>query len=129
MGGSGWTPNQGKDLPFILLSEKNCMETPNLNYIYSMSGGDKTFENKIIAIIKNEFPSEKAVYYKNIRAKHFQQSAENVHKLKHKISILGLEEGYQVAVNYENNLIEHSTEGLDEFELILQKITSFLKTM
>ena len=31
------------------------MEQPNLSYIHSMSGGDKAFEQKLIAIIKLEF--------------------------------------------------------------------------
>ena len=34
------------------------MEKPNLSYIESMSGGDKAFEQKLIDIIKKEFPEE-----------------------------------------------------------------------
>ena len=41
------------------------METPNLSYIYNMSGGDTAFEKKIINIIKMEFPLEKEEYLKN----------------------------------------------------------------
>ncbi|APY08077.1 histidine kinase [Winogradskyella sp. J14-2] len=105
------------------------MEQPNLNYIYNMSGGNKDFEKKIIHIIKTEFPQEKAIYFKNLEANNYKQTAENVHKLKHKISILGLENSYAMAVNYENNLMAHSTEGKIEFEAILQNITDFLKTL
>lgn len=105
------------------------MEQPNLNYIHNMSAGDKDFEKRIIDIIKIEFPEEKATYFKNIEAKNYKQTAEIVHKIKHKISILGLEKSYEVAVNYENNLIEHSTESKIEFESILQSITSFLETL
>ncbi len=104
------------------------MEKPNLSYIESMSGGDKAFEQKLIDIIKKEFPEEKQVYFDNIAASNFKAAAENVHKLKHKISILGLTKSYDVAVDYENNLIENSTEGKVEFEAILQNITSFLET-
>ena len=105
------------------------MEQPNLNYIHNMSGGDKDFEQKLIDIIKAEFPNEKAVYFSNIEAGNYKETAGNVHKIKHKISILGLEKSYEVAVNYENNLIEHSTEGKIEFESILQNITDFLETL
>ena len=105
------------------------MEKPNLSYIESMSGGDKAFEQKLIDIIQKEFPEEKQVYFDNIAASNFKAAAENVHKLKHKISILGLEKSYEVAVNYENNLMEHSTEGKIEFESILQNITDFLETL
>ena len=64
----------------------------------------------------------------NLLQQNFKAAAENVHKLKHKISILGLTKSYDVAVDYENNLIENRTEGKVEFEAILQNITSFLKT-
>ncbi|MFT4805592.1 MAG: hypothetical protein ACI9YE_002814, partial [Psychroserpens sp.] len=41
------------------------MEKPNLSYIHKMSGGDKAFEQKLITIIKGEFPEEKKVYFEN----------------------------------------------------------------
>ncbi len=105
------------------------MEKPNLSYIESMSGGDKAFEKKLIEIIKLEFPQEKQVYFNNIIAEDFKATAENVHKLKHKISILGLVNSYELAANYENNLIDNSTNGKDEFESILQLMTDFLETL
>ena len=105
------------------------MEQPNLSYINSMSVGDKGFEQKLIDIIKTEFPEEKEVYFENIEAKNYKLTAENVHKLKHKISILGLEKSYDVAVNYENNLIDGNTEGRIEFESILQIMMDFLETL
>lgn len=105
------------------------MEQPNLSYIHSMSGGDKAFEQKLIGIIKAEFPEEKKVYFNNIAAENYKLTAENVHKLKHKISILGLEKSYDVAVNYENNLIDGITEGRTDFESILQTMTDFLETL
>lgn len=105
------------------------MEQPNLSYINSMSGGDKAFEKKLIDIIKGEFPKEKDVYFKNVAAENYKLTADNVHKLKHKISILGLEKSYDVAVNYENNLIDGNTNGRIEFESILQIMTDFLETL
>lgn len=105
------------------------MEQPNLSYINQLSGGDKTFEEKLISIIKLEFPEEKAIYYKNIDSDNFKEAAENVHKLKHKISILGLEKSYEVAVYFENNLLEKSTAGKEEFDKIMQMITNFLTTI
>jgi len=102
------------------------MEKPNLSYIHSMSGEDKVFEEKLIDIIKTEFPEEKKIYLKNITAKNYQLTAENVHKLKHKISILGLEKSYEIAVAFENNLLEGTTTLQDEFESILTIITNYL---
>ena len=105
------------------------MENPNLSYIQSMSGGDKTFEQKIIAIIKQEFPEEKRIYFENITNKNYQLTAKNVHKLKHKISILGLEKSYDIAVLFENYLLEGKNTLQDEFELILTVMTNFLNKL
>ena len=105
------------------------MEKPNLSYIESMSGGDKTFEQKLINIIKEEFPKEKEVYFYNIKSKNYKKAAENVHKLKHKISILGLVKSYEVAVDFENNLLNGNANCREDFEVILQNMTEFLKTL
>ncbi|WP_179352108.1 Hpt domain-containing protein [Winogradskyella vidalii] len=105
------------------------MEQPNLSYINSMSGGDKAFEQKLISIIKGEFPEEKRVYYTNLKAKNYKLTADNVHKLKHKISILGLEKSYEIAVAFENNLLEGNTELQDQFESILKTITRYLQEL
>jgi HPt (histidine-containing phosphotransfer) domain-containing protein len=105
------------------------MEQPNLSYIESMSGGDKAFEQKLIAIIKGEFPEEKKVYFENSAAKNYKLTAENVHKLKHKISILGLEKSYEVAVAFENNLLDGSIILQDEFEAILANMTNYLQQL
>ena len=102
------------------------MEQPNLSYIFNMSGGDKSFEQKLIQIIKEEFPKEKQTYLNNIAAKNYKLTAENVHKLKHKISILGLEKSYEIAVAFENNLLEGQITLQNEFESILNIITNYL---
>ncbi len=102
------------------------MEDPNLSYINSMSDGDKIFEKKLIAIIKSEFPEEKQTYLNNIAAKNYKLTAENVHKLKHKISILGLENSYEIAVAFENNLLIGDVTLQNEFESILTIITNYL---
>lgn len=105
------------------------MEQPNLSYINSMSGGDKAFEKKLLDIIKDEFPKEKEVYYNNFNAKNFKPAADNVHKLKHKISILGLTESYGIAVAYEENLLKGKSDLNEEFEAILNTITNYLNNI
>lgn len=104
-------------------------ETPNLSYIKSLSDGNQEFELKLINVVKKEFPDEKKLYFKNLKEKKYQEVAENVHKIKHKISILGLEESYEIAVAYEDNLREDNTALTEDFQNILQKITEFLKTI
>jgi HPt (histidine-containing phosphotransfer) domain-containing protein len=54
---------------------------------------------------------------------------ENVHRLKHKISILGLEKSYKLAEEFEDHLKEGRTTGYDTFHEILQMITDYLETL
>ena len=105
------------------------METPNLIYINNLSGNDEVFKSKLISIVKNEFPQEKAMYEASLASENFKQTAENVHKLKHKISILGLEKSYDIAVEFENNLLEGNTSLREQFESILNNITKYLTTL
>ncbi len=105
------------------------MEKPNISYIEELSGGDESFKTKILDILKEEFPEEKKSYQTNLNSGNFELTADNVHKLKHKISILGLDKSYEIAVAYEDNLREGSTALSSEFESILQTITNYLENL
>jgi len=102
------------------------MESPNLSYIDQLSGGDLEFKTKIINIIKSEFPLEKDEYYNNVRYNKLEKVAENVHKLKHKISILGLEKSYTIAETYEEEIRNNDMSREQEFNGILDTITDYL---
>ena len=105
------------------------MEQPNFSYINSLSCGDETFKLKLISIVKEELPKEISIYEENINLRNFKEAAENVHKLKHKISILGLETSYELAVNYEENLKLNSVVYKEEFEAILNEMTRFVNAI
>jgi len=102
------------------------MEQANFSYIDVLSDGDNSFKQKLIEIVKNELPGEIEIYEQNMANLKFQDAAENVHKLKHKISILGMEESYQVAVNYEENLKKNSLDLRESFEKILMQMIQFI---
>ena len=97
-----------------------------MTYIQKLSANDKEFENKLLSIIKIEFPEEKSQYLNNISARNLLEASKNVHKLKHKISILGLEKSYRIAERFENNLVEGQTALQDDFEAVLEVITQYL---
>jgi hypothetical protein len=105
------------------------MEEPNQNYINNLSDGDEIFKQKLIAILKKEFPVEKQVYFDNYNNEKYNLAADNVHKLKHKISILGLEKSYELAVIYEENLLEGNTSREKEFKTVLKTITNYLERL
>lgn len=105
------------------------METPNLSYINDVASGDEEIKKTLINVIKSEFPEEKKEYYESLEKKDHKKIEENVHKLKHKISILGLEKSYELANKFEHNLREKDLNGVEDFEKILIAITTYLKTI
>ena len=77
------------------------IEQPNLNYVDELAGDDVAFRGQFIDIIKTEFPLEKEEYFGHVTNTRFKETAEIVHKLKHKFNILGMQESYKLAVAYE----------------------------
>lgn len=102
------------------------MEQPNLNYIDELSGGDLEFKNKIIRVIKKELPEEIEVYVEELKNENYLLAAQSVHKLKHKISILGLEKSYYIAEEFEKNLKNNSTKLDTDFKNILKSMQKYV---
>lgn len=105
------------------------MEQPNLDYVNQLARGDESIKNELISIIKKEFPEEKKCYFESVEKKDFKIIEENVHRIKHKISILGLEKSYKIADEYEHNLRLKSNDKAYDFDLILATISNYLKTI
>lgn len=102
------------------------MEQPSLAYIKDLSGGDEVFQAKLIAVVKAELPDEIAEYEENIKNSAFAKAAENVHKIKHKLGILSLEESYEIAIEYEDQLKNGTVDHKEQFETILQSCLDFI---
>ena len=64
-------------------------EIPNLTYIKDLSGGDEVFEAKIIEIIKREFVKERTAFSEAYQDKNHEEAASLVHKIKHKVGLVG----------------------------------------
>lgn len=105
------------------------MEQPNIDYFIKLSNNNDSFKQKLIEVIKYELPLEIDFYLQCIRLKEWENAAQSVHKLKHKIGVLGMEKGYYVAEEYEKNLKEGSTELQSAFEEILTTINQFIKLL
>ena len=106
------------------------MEAPNLDYIKNLSEGDTAFEAKLIAILKKELPEEFQEFEKNFEEKNFIKTAENVHKLKHKISILGLAKGYEEAAQFEQDLKnEQDSTRYESFVRVIESMMDFLRPL
>lgn len=105
------------------------MEEPNFSYLSSFSGGNKVFELKILKFIKIPFPVEVDTYLNNIGHNNYKYAANNVHKLKHKISFLGLEKSYVIATQHELNLLVGDSNLQENLNEIVSSITRFLNEL
>ena len=104
-------------------------EQPNLDYFNQIANGEQAILNTLISILKSEFPQQLKSYNQSILESNYIEAAEALHKLKHKIGLLGLEKGYNIANQYEHNLREHNMQNKNEFEAILKNITNFIQKL
>ena len=102
------------------------MSAPNLNYIKELSGGDVEFEARLLSVLKKELPLEIEEFNENIQQNNLRESAQNVHKIKHKINILSMDQSFVVAEEFEKNLNSGCLDLYEEFIDILKKMTIFL---
>jgi HPt (histidine-containing phosphotransfer) domain-containing protein len=105
------------------------MEQPNLDYINEISGGDKDFKEKLIQVVKDELPLEIEIYQNNCNNSAFAKAAENVHKLKHKLGILGMTTGYDLAIAYEEELRNGKSSLKTEFDSIVASCNRFINEL
>ena len=104
-------------------------EEANLDYIENISRGDEGFRNRFISILKEEFPNEKKLYEKYIAEESYRHAYETVHKIKHKINVLGLAEGHALATKHEAELQDGLRSLSGEFQEVLNHIALYLKTI
>ncbi|PQB03487.1 Hpt domain-containing protein [Aureitalea marina] len=105
------------------------MMSPNLSYIDKIAAGDHNFRKKLISIIKQELPQEIELYEDHIQNGTFEQRAGIVHKIKHKVSLLGMDNGYALTAKYEENLRNGSLDGKENFDQILKRIITFIEEL
>jgi hypothetical protein len=102
------------------------MEVPNLSFIKEIAGEDVDFQNSILEIIKKEFPEEVKSFTENFALKNYNMATVDVHKIKHKISLLGLEAGFVIASEFEKDLKKGNITLHKDFLEILTKIHVYL---
>ena len=102
------------------------MEQPNLSLIKEISGNDIEFQNSILEIIKKEFPEEVDLFKENFDSKNYIEASNNVHKIKHKISLLSLPLAFETASQFEIALKEGNIKLHDDFLEIIDKIHVYL---
>jgi len=102
---------------------------PNLTQINQICGDNIGFRERLVNVIQKELPEEVSLYKKNWQANNYKECAENVHKLKHKISLLGLDEPYRFAILYEEELRQGIKVNKAIFDEIIEKMISYIKNL
>jgi hypothetical protein len=102
------------------------MEIPNLSFIKEIAGDDEIFQKRILEIIKTEFTEEVSLFKTNFSLKKYEDAANDVHKIKHKISLLALAQGSEKASEFEKELKEGIITSYPSFLEVLNKIHVYL---
>ncbi len=98
-----------------------------MDYIDNLCGDNTEFREKLVNILKSEFVEEVLEYNNYLKTSDYKKAAGIVHKLKHKISLLGLEKSFYLAEQFEVNLNNKNISLQDDFENILAIMQKFVK--
>ncbi len=105
------------------------MEAPNLSYVKKLSKGDLEFEKNILGIVKEELQSEIDNYYNYLKEKNYTKTKVFVHRIKHKMSILGLEKSYEITNTFENSIKTLNFKNQGYFEKMLPVMLNYLEKL
>ena len=100
--------------------------SPNTIYIDELAGEDVAFKETLISVLKEEFSDEVGKYETSYVNNDIELSAAIVHKLKHKFSMLGVVEGYELAIVYEEELKRGVFVNTEKFKNILSQVQTYL---
>lgn len=100
---------------------------PNLTYIKQLANGNVAFERRILGVLKRELPEEVESFREALRKLDYVSAAMLVHKIKHKVSLLGMENGYDLTTKFEDELRDGDVKKLAEFEQILDIMKTYLE--
>lgn len=103
------------------------MESPNLNFFLKLSNEDRQFMMRLTNTLKMEFTNDKNLYFDALAQKDYKKMKFIVHRIKHKVGLLGLTKSYNVVIEFENDLINENLKLKDKFLLILNTMTKYLE--
>ncbi|MBT2162570.1 Hpt domain-containing protein [Zobellia barbeyronii] len=102
-------------------------ERPSLNYVENLVGvRDAEFEQKFVTLLKSEFSWDLGKYLYHIKLDEPRAAAEIVHKLKYKISVLGMQKTFIFAEEHKERLHAGDASLDEDFKKILKRINVFL---
>ena len=105
------------------------MKSPNLNYVDDLAGDDEKFRSQFITILKKELPMEIELYRRYMEQEQWKSAAESVHKIKHKLGIASMDDAYEIAILYEEELKAGSKTSQIAFERELNRLSDFVNDL
>ncbi len=102
---------------------------PNLEFLSKQVLHNPEVLNKVVEVIKEEFPNDVKEYHQKIKAKLDVEASRAVHKLRHVVNLLNLKGGDTLTLTHENNLLKMDYSLCESFEEVLVEIKEFLNTL
>lgn len=100
---------------------------PSLDYLHELAPHDEGFRNRLLNVLVTEFPGEFESYSNAVEKQEWKAAVTYLHKLKHKIGILGMPELHALAELHEVDLENGSLPLHKQVMAGLQIIDQFLK--
>ena len=94
------------------------MEQPNLDYFEKLSNNNSNFKQKLIDVVKYEFPIELSNYYVSVQQNNLIEVSESVHKLKNKISSEGV---LQVTASESRTQLQNKKIAIERIQELVDK--------
>lgn len=101
--------------------------TPSLAYLHELAPNDEGFRKRLLHVLVTEFPAEFDSYRNAVEGQQWEKAVHFMHKLKHKIGILGMPELHALAEQHEDNLENGSSPLHGDVMEGLRIIDEFLK--
>jgi len=102
---------------------------PNIDYIKKLADGSIEFELKMIKILKEEYPKEKEKFLEYFENDSLMKAADLIHKIKHKFSMLGMEDEYMFSVDFEEQVRAGNIVNYPDFLAILNITDNYIKEL
>lgn len=100
-----------------------------MNYLANLADGDEAFQKTFTGILKSEFTADVAAYECAISGHDYESARQAVHKLKHKIGLLGMVKSYSQAQGFEDQLRAGNDQLKDWFGALLIQLQGYLNTL
>lgn len=101
-------------------------ETPSQKMIIELFGDSRKEQKKIMKQIILEFRLDFIEFKNFYDLRDYTEASEVVHRLNHKIGMLGLEKNYTLAQHFESELRQDNTIRYDNYMKILSTVSQYL---